>query len=50
MPRIRKYPKREECRLQIKLDTRLLLASRGRADESYNDLVERMITQYEKGK
>ena len=48
MPRPRKYPKDDECRLQIDLDTRLALAKVGRADESYNDILERLIILYEK--
>lgn len=46
MPKPRKFPKEEEGRLQLDQSSRLLLASRKRSDESYEDLLIRLITQY----
>lgn len=46
MPKPRKFPKEDEGRLQIDQSSRLLLASIKRSDESYEDLLIRLIAQY----
>lgn len=47
MVRVAKIPAHLKSTIQIELQTRTALAERGRDHESYDDILERLITQYE---
>ena len=47
MVRISKIPQHLKSTIQVDLSTRTALADRGRAHESYDDILERLITQFE---
>jgi hypothetical protein len=47
MVRVSKIPQHLKSTIQVDLNTRTALAERGRQHESYDDILERLITQFE---